>query len=197
VAVQSSVQSRSRQRRALTSGPPRWYSWKLFNHNGMGEFTQSHRGKIHHFPSSSAAARSAGVRDRRVLANPQTPCRGGVRPGCINKAKEICNYESGLEIHGCAVPDTCTLLSPRPARPLCGSIRRECMLAPPPCSRTGFHEGVRAGKVEGSTADEYANPQRFLSLSRLPTKHCTIPTCEFALASSFPGAGSGEIAARH
>lgn len=52
-----------------------------------------------HFPTLSSEPEEFEYRP--VLANLQAESGLGMRPGCINKAKEICNYESGLEIHGC------------------------------------------------------------------------------------------------
>jgi len=91
--------------------------------------------------------------DRPVLANLQAEPGFGMSPGCINKAKEICNYESGLEIHGC----------PRHLHPLSPALTSSVALSdvsayPHHRVRAEFHGGCAAGKVEGSTADEYANP---------------------------------------
>lgn len=121
----------------------------------MGEnFRKTAAKKIHHFPSRCLSW-VWGVRgvDKPVLANLQTEPGRGMSLGCINKAKEICNYESRLEIHGCAVPDTCT------SSPCSSSAALSDVSAYPHHRvRAEFHGGCAAGKVEGSTADEYANP---------------------------------------
>jgi len=117
--------------------------------------------------------------DRLVLVNLQAEPGLGMSPGCINKAKEICNYESGLEIHGC----------PRHLHPLSPALSFSVALSDVSAYshhrvRAEFHGGCAAGKVEGSTADEYANPGAVpVPASRLPTKQCTIPVCGFALAT--------------
>lgn len=117
--------------------------------------------------------------DRPVLANLQAEPGLGMSPGCINKAKEICNYESGLEIHGC--PRHLHPLSPAPFSSVALS---DVSAYPHHRVRAEFHGGCAAGKVEGSTADEYANPGAVpVPASRLPTKQCTIPVCGFALAT--------------
>lgn len=102
-----------------------------------------------------------------------------MRPGCINKAKEICNYESGLEIHGC--PRHLHL----PFPPLLSVALSDVSAYPHHRVRAEFHgEGVPQEKLkEAQLTSMQIRAVPVPASSQLPTKHCTIPMCGFALAT--------------
>lgn len=161
-----------------------FYSFYNFHQNFSITTMEIHAGPLQkntsYFPTLSSEFEPEEFEvDRPVLANLQAEPGLGMSPGCINKAKEICNYESGLEIHGC--PRHLHPLSPIPSSSVTLS---DVSAYPHHRVRAEFHGGCAAGKVEGSTADEYANPGAVpVPASRLPTKQCTIPVCGFALAT--------------
>lgn len=91
-------------------------------------------------PSSGVSFLTAGIAiiDIYLGGNSSQPpllavsrgTRGTWDESCINKPKEICNYESRLEIHGC-----CPRPRPLPQGPLSLSIRKRVHAPAPPSSR--------------------------------------------------------------